>query len=292
MEKKSSVRLLMIPEKNGVTPDVNVFINNESELYPYEHNHDFYEVMFIRSGSLIHSVNGQETIMETGDVCFLRPETAHTVKRNGSFSVLLMNFNISEPFFDSSCRLYGFDPRKDVIPAPSIGFSVSKRDSYEYNALFTAASAGTNVAETQNSAVKLLASKIIIKACERKLSPSFSSEVKNVLVADALKELKDPTNFELSVKEIFKKMPCTHEHLTRLFKKENLPPPNKVFLKNKLDYSCALLKNSVFTVTKIAELSGIYSTGYFNKSFLREYGVTPTEFRASNAVYGKFINKE
>ena len=122
MEKKSSVRLLMIPEKNGVTPDVNVFINNESELYPYEHNHDFYEVMFIRSGSLIHSINGQDTVMETGDVCFLRPETAHTVKRNGSFSVLLMNFNISEPFFESSCRLYIGTIRR--YPQPFCSLSV------------------------------------------------------------------------------------------------------------------------------------------------------------------------
>ena len=45
-------------------------------------------------------------------------------------------------------------------------------------------------------------------------------------------------------------------------------------------------------IIKIAEICGIYTVSYFNKSFKAEYGISPSQYRKNNKIYDKLTSYE
>ena len=71
----------MWPNELGLN-EVNCFINNENELWPYEHDHTYYEFMLIERGSLLQTIDGKDIVLCKNDVCILRPDAMHFVRKN------------------------------------------------------------------------------------------------------------------------------------------------------------------------------------------------------------------
>ena len=47
----------------------------------YYHSHDFYEIFYITSGKILHSLNNRTETLTLGDVRFLRPGDVHCFLR-------------------------------------------------------------------------------------------------------------------------------------------------------------------------------------------------------------------
>jgi AraC-like DNA-binding protein len=105
------------------------------------------------------------------------------------------------------------------------------------------------------------------------------TNIQSVIIKSVLSELNNPKNYFVTTKEIIKRLDYSQEYIIRLFKLSNLDSPNKIFLKNKLNYACTFLRNSEIKIIDIAEMCGIYTISYFNKVFKEEFGISPSNYR-------------
>ena len=63
------------------------------------------------------------------------------------------------------------------------------------------------------------------------------------------------------------------------FKKETGKSPSKYILDLKLEKACELLKKEDIQISAIVSELNFYDSAYFNKLFLKKYGITPAKFK-------------
>ena len=68
-----------------------------------EHNHDFYEIIYIVSGKIEHTIENVKSILETGDVIIISPNVKHSLLFIDSSSS--RDIMISTALYDGFCNL-------------------------------------------------------------------------------------------------------------------------------------------------------------------------------------------
>ena len=67
----------------------------------------------------------------------------------------------------------------------------------------------------------------------------------------------------------------------RLLKREYGETPNSYIKTQRLTLAESLLRNTDYSVSKIAELLNYCSHSYFSEEFMKKYGLYPTQYRKS-----------
>lgn len=251
-------------------------------IFPLEHNHDYWEILFVERGNVVNSYNGEERILTKNELCVLHPDTVHTVLERTNEPLLFFNFEITPSFLEPLCKSFGFENAKTALTDSLFYFSLPDNDVSELMQLINKTQEPSLSSDEKRKCLRLLITQLISRAIKQRHFPK--STPKNSLVSKILSELENIENFKLTIEEICAKCSYSHEYITRLFKKENLLPPNKIFLKNKLEYACTFLLTSKITIIEIAQLCGIYSLSYFNRIFKEIYGISPSAYRKQNII--------
>lgn len=254
-------------------------------IFPLEHNHDYWEILFVERGNVVNRFNGEERVLTKNELCILHPDTTHTVLEQTNEPLLFLNFEITTSFLEPLCKSFGFENASKALTDSLFYFSLPDHDISEIMQLINKTQDPSLPIDKKSKCLRLLITQLISHAIKHRHFPK--STPKNSLVAKILSELENIENFKLTVEEICSKCSYSHEYITRLFKKENLLPPNKIFLKNKLEYARSFLSASKITIIEIAELCGIYSLSYFNRIFKETYGITPSAYRKKHILPSK-----
>ena len=85
----------------------------------------------------------------------------------------------------------------------------------------------------------------------------------------------------LSIAKLCEDAGISHPHLLRLFKKKYNTTIIKYLISKRLEFACELLQNSNLTVSEIAFSSGFSDDIHFMKTFKKELGITPQNYRKS-----------
>lgn len=88
---------------------------------------------------------------------------------------------------------------------------------------------------------------------------------------------------DMSLSELAKTYQKNEKYLGRLFKKEMGVSYNEYKLDKKLEMAKDFLKNSDDKIINIALECGFNNVSYFNRSFQKKYGLSPTAYRAKKA---------
>ena len=74
-------------------------------------------------------------------------------------------------------------------------------------------------------------------------------------------------------------------HIERVFKDSFGISPLKYFINRKVDYACAMLINTKYSVAKISEQLSFCDDKYFSKCIKRNTGLTPLQYRKQNRKF-------
>ena len=258
-------------------------IDHQKNLTFGYHNHDFWEFMFVQHGSVTNNFENETKVLKKNELCILAPSTAHSV-RNLDKTFILFNFEVKTSFIEEICKTLGANSPCEILPKDFAQFSLNGREVNEFVEILNKLHNEYSYDNKNDTILRILITKFITKAV---MSNQTQQNVKNPIIQKMLQELKNIDNFQLSIKDVCDKLKYSHEYITRLFNKENLDAPSKIFLNTKLSYACTLLSNSTLSIIDVANLCGIYSLSYFNKSFKNYCGVTPSVFRKQNNLINK-----
>ena len=259
--------------------DINLYINTEYFHYDIKHSHKFFEFAFIANGSVLNADDDNTTRFIKSDLVAIRPEYNHQLILDKRQSYTMYNIEVKSEFLiNILSSLNGFDIN-DLLRTPVTHLHCSENEHAEIIQLF-------NQYQKQSSPrYKQFYLKLILIKYITKITASIKSNLiqANVpfseIINDMLNALNSIDNFSLSTGQIAHKIGYSQEYVIRLFKQANLESPNKIFLKNKLVYSATLLTNSNIKIINIAERCGIYTISYFNRSFKKEFGESPSAYR-------------
>ncbi len=115
-------------------------------------------------------------------------------------------------------------------------------------------------------------------------SPQQSSLFKSQSDASSLiKELLAWLQFNFTedcgVDALASRMGISKRHLSRLFIEEVGMSPSRYVQMKRLDYAVLLLKDTKWSIKKVAENSGFLSTESLRRGFIQRWGVTPCKYR-------------
>ncbi len=83
---------------------------------------------------------------------------------------------------------------------------------------------------------------------------------------------------KLSAEELARMCGISYSYLKRLFIKRFGMPPKKYAISLKINLACDLLRSEMYTVSRVAEMSGYDDVYFFSRQFKEYVGISPTAF--------------
>ncbi len=237
--------------------------------------HDFWEVVYLKSGCAIATADDRVYEITAGQVLFHKPLEFHRIKSAYDSTPHLLNISFTasgermkrfeNAFFELTLEQQAvFETINKKISNITRLHSSGQQDSVEYSA------------ETTEAAVIL--ENLLIELYDGSQTVTNKRSENEKQYSHIISVLNQNCEDSFSVDDIAKLCGMSVSNLKRVFALYSDIGIAKYFLKLKLRRACELIVSGIST-TEIAERLGFSSTAYFNTVFKREMGITPAQFR-------------
>lgn len=121
----------------------------------------------------------------------------------------------------------------------------------------------------------------VMTICAKYLTSQNAIEGTSPTVAmKAKRYILENLSSKLSLSEIAESIECSRSTLLSTFKKSFGTTVNAFITDTRLKRAKQMLLDGDHTINEVALSTGFYDQSYFSKVFSKEYGITPSEFRA------------
>jgi len=245
------------------------------------HNHDFYEI-FLTLSDTKHFINGKSEKLSRGSLVFIKPSDIHGIiyDENSSCELINLSFSsrllrviadylsISQTFIDSikqyKIMLSEFETQK----------LVDKLNNLTGN--------NPDIVSIRCVLFELLTMFLSTSSHEDKFFPKWFE--------DLCLYMKEPENFIIGISRMPELSGKSREYIARSYKNFLGITPTEFVNDLRLTYAASRIINTNLAITDIGISSGFDSISWFNKMFVKKYGISPNNFRKKEKRYeGKDI---
>ena len=255
---------------------------------PYEelHNHTFWEIFLVLTGTCVHTVNGNSTVLTSGTVCFLRPIKDKHFFKNKSENDYYRHRDIyvTDSDMKTWCNMISPSLYDELLePQEPISFSVSTSTLRHIEEVLNTSNLQSVNHIQALKAIHLSVSIDLLAAHQLTKIPSACPMWLN----DFVKELKKPENFIYSIEELTQNLPYSHGYICREFKKYLKQTIIDFFNEQKINQASFLLMNTNLKILDIANMVGYSSPKNFINQFTKRFTLSPSAWRAKNQFASK-----
>jgi AraC-like DNA-binding protein/mannose-6-phosphate isomerase-like protein (cupin superfamily) len=253
-----------------------------------EHSHNFIEIMYVCKGTITHYIEGNEIVMEEGDILFLNQQASHSVKR-AEYDDIGINFIALPEFFDIPLQmlqennvladfLVGTLRQKQQKPQ-YLMFHMEKYDAIE-NLMENMISSMIYEKErdyAMNQYSMGLVFLYLLKHIDR-LAVNSSQSYQNIVVQSTLKYI----NTEYQTASLGKIAADFHQSLSvlsKMIKQSTGFTFQELLQKKRFHKAVTLLLETNMSIEEIALAVGYENQSYFYRQFKNRYGMTPRKYR-------------
>ena len=236
-----------------------------------EHSHDFYEIVIVTEGRIIHSVNETEQHLKTSDIVFIRADDRHYYKKGFDADVINIAF--------TSEVLNGFE---SVLNRNRFQHIIESKYPFIKNAggIFTN-KIKSDVLKTYSMQTDSLRWEIAMKEIIFKLLSFLIVIEKENNIPEWLdiliEEMLQTENFVSGTNRLYEISGKSREHVSRQVHL-NMTPTD--FINSlRINYAKNLLVLSNDPIIQICYKSGFENLNYFYKVFKKIVGNTPVNYR-------------
>lgn len=280
-----------IKENNTIPFEKDIFTTvHLPYLFPKPHVHDFFELIYIYSGSCTLFFDSEEKVFHTGDLCILAPNSVHYARANENS--LVLSINIRQSTFDKT--FWNLLENDNLLTTffkqclynrhatNYLTFSIS--DLEQYNPLVQQIFDESNLSDPYSNNITISLVHFFFGKLLRNfgntihLYNDFQSSTFNNDFPLMLRYIQAnyATTSLSSLSEVFH---YSTVHISRMFKKNLNENFSSVLQTLKLEHAQSLLENTDHTLTEIAEMVGYDSPDHLSRTFKKKYHVTPSEYR-------------
>lgn len=258
--------------------------------YPLIHNHTFFEIVYVYSGSCINYIEDTSIRMKRGDFCFLAPDTMHTIVSVNDEDVI-MNLILSresfERFFLEMLReknlLSDFFKRVlyDRAVTPFIIFPTGD-DSRIRRLWLTMYQEQMNKKYAHEQCIVLYARILfiyLIRSYEMMaVVPGYASMKTDHHIVAMLGYIA--TNYShITLKDLSDFFCYNESYVSRMLKTHTGKTFNEIANDLRMEHAKEMLGSTDKTISKISQEIGCFDSSHLSKKFRSKYGVSPKEYR-------------
>lgn len=261
-----------------------------------EHSHVFFELGYLREGSIVHSFEENSVYAEKGDYFIIDIGDVHSYRSSKTDDIIVMqNCMFLPSVIDSSLRdCVSF---KDMIASYPLNISwdllrvnptsaIFHDETGEIGVMLNVLERETNGKDGHPQIIKGLLSTILLTTMQKIMTSnlSTSSGIINTILKYASEHYFEDDVLTSLSREIHYSLP----YLSSVFKKETGISFREHIQKLRIDEACRLLISSNYKINYIIGLVGYKSETQFHKTFMEFTGTTPKKYRAEMRESNRF----
>ena len=236
------------------------------------HNHDFFEIIIIRYGSIIHCVHGEKNVMGVGDACIVSPNTTHSFIRKDECAH--RDVMVSDALFKSTCDFLNIDLYEKLKTDGVFKFKITPSQIEDLENAYYAFSESDdeNALHVYPKTICCnLLGTLYLNAEPVSNMSVFKSKCVTVINENYAK--KDIMEILLS------QTGYTQGHFCKKFKNTFQVTPVEYINRRRIVSAGSYLILSNYGIEECCHLVGFDSLPHFIKLFKAHYGTTPTKYR-------------
>lgn len=252
------------------------------------HTHDYVEAVYMCSGETVHIVNGRRIVLGEGELLFLGQNAVQEILPAGEGDIAV-NFIIKPSFFDKTLEMLGAEdtPIKRFLISSLfeegnegyLHFRVSgvlPVQNLMENLLWTLLGDVPNKRKINQTTMGLLFMNLL-NHTDRLAYESREDEIAVSLLRYIEENYRDGTLAEAAKALHYDFYRLSHEIRERTGKTYTEHLQEK-----RLSQAAFLLGTTNLSVAEVAASVGYENKSYFNRIFIRKYGITPGKYKKSN----------
>lgn len=253
-----------------------------------KHRHNYVEVIYMCQGTTTHIVDGNEVVLEEGDLLFLNQNAQQEILPAGEQDIAV-NFIVLPEFFNTAFSMMGAEDNslKDFLVGTLCG--KNDRTSYLYfhvsdvlpiqnlveNMVWTIYYDMGNKRSCNQITMGLLFLQLLNHMDKMETgSTQFDTELTGTVLKYIEEHYKDG-----SLSELAEMMNYDIYWLSREIKKRTGKTYKELLQTKRMNQAVYLLSSSTLPVADVIESVGYDNTSYFYRKFKEKYGVSPKEYR-------------
>lgn len=258
----------LLPNSLGFSTQIS-YNNNTSA-----HNHTFYEIFYVLSGNITHTVNDITSKISVGDCFILPPNAVHKFKcqQQSTQRDIIISTDLFEHVLELFSNFEGFSPSSILLSHVTLDINeLAKLEN-----IFREYSFESNLAKKRCISIEILMN--IFKKTFDKNNKNPQPSNMPYIVQEIYDSMSKETFIKLGTKELYKSLKYNKSYIAHTFKNYTGMTISEYVTQVRLNHVVYYLKTSDMPLQKIAEMVGI-DVPYMNKIFKKKYGVTPTKYR-------------
>lgn len=253
-----------------------------------EHRHNYIEIMYVCRGSITHFINGNEIVMEKGDILFLNQQVRHSVKR-AEYDDIGINFIALPEFFDIPLQMLHEDNvlaeflvstlrQKDQLPQ-YLMFHSEENDVIEnlMENMIASMLRGEENDDIMNQYSMGLVFLYLLKYMNR-LTQNSSQSYQEILIQSTLKYI-DTCYKTASLTKISSDFHQSLSVLSKMIKQSTGATFQELLQRKRFQKAVILLVETDLPIEEIAAAVGYENQSYFYRQFKERYSMTPRRYR-------------
>jgi AraC-like DNA-binding protein len=260
---------------------------NLSGNFPRLHSHDYWEFEFVY-GTVTHILNGKRIPLRPNCLLIVRPDDEHAFV-DGDAEKNHVNFKITEERLRELLSLFHSHLYDQLCNTKvPLKLDISEATASDLHAITQQCLMHYENAQRCGT-LSMIA---ILKIVEIFFLHLFINEQTQnhypPIINALLEAFTLPQNFQSEIQAILDTLQISHTHGARLFKKFTGQTMHAFFFSKKMSYACALLKNTDYKISTISESVGFESQSYFDGTFKKTFGMTPSEYRKQHSYANSY----
>lgn len=265
-------------------------------LIQFEHSHAFFELGYLREGSIVHSFADKSVLAKKGDYFIIDIGDIHSYKSLKSDDLLVMQNCLFLPsVIDNSMR--SCESFREMISSHPLNIAwdlleqnptstIFHDETGEIGMMLDILSRETNGKDCHPQVLKGLISTILVITMQKimKVNSNSSSDIINTILKYASEHYFEDNILTSLSREIHYSLP----YLSSFFKKKTGRSFKEHIQKLRIEEACRLLISSNYKICDISGLVGYKSETQFHKTFMEFTGTTPKKYRTEKRNEGLF----
>lgn len=250
---------------------------DQTKLPCVMHMHkDRLEILFIREGKGIHTIDGRQYNTKKGDILIYNSGVIHDECTNPDSEMSVFNCAVSNLELEGlkeNCLL-----SEDALPILHSG-SYAQDIENLFNMMHCQIYNGNIGAEEISNYLLLSIISIILKQINRTIEQTENE--KDFTVKNIKKYIDKYYLEELTLDEISETLKVSSSYLSHSFKEATGYAPIQYIMRRRIGEAQSLLISTQYSATEIASMVGYDNSNYFNTIFTRIIGMSPIKYRKS-----------
>lgn len=255
-----------------------------------EHSHNYIEIMYVCSGSIIHVINDRELAMGAGDILFMNQHVKHSIKKAG-FNDIGINFIILPEFFDIPLLMLKEDKnnilaeflidtlRIDSVRPQYLHFKTNGNAAIENlmeNIITSLLSSEKDEDNINQITMGLIFLHLLnnMETIDKNSMQGYHDIIVDTVLSYINREYKN-ANLTFIAESMHQSLP----NISKIIKKQTGFTFREHLQRKRFQQAVSFLTDTKMPIAEIMNTVGYENSSYFYKTFRKKYGMSPREYR-------------